>query len=143
MRPRGLPSLRWLYPLILTGCVLFASGQSEVAAPGIAGTDKVVHFFVFGAIATGAVRLVPRRHAVWVVLGVSLYGACDEWRQSFTAGRSVEFADWMADTLGTLTAVCAYVFWPLYRRILEVPLRLRRRKPRIENPATDAPLSAG
>lgn len=105
------------------------------------GADKVAHFLAFGAVATGAVRLVERRRAIWVVLGVSLYGACDEWCQSFTAGRSVEFADWMADTLGALVAVCAYVFWPLYRRILETPLRFRRKKPRIENPAPGVPLS--
>lgn len=141
MASRRLPSYHWLYPLTLVACIFFASGQSEVAGPGIVGTDKVAHFFVFGAVATGAVRLVARGRAIWVVLGVSLYGVCDEWRQSFTAGRSVEFADWVADTLGALTAVCAYVFWPLYRRILETPLRFRRKKPRIENPAAGTPLS--
>ncbi len=134
------PSYRWLYPLGILVCIFFASGESEVAGPGFVGGDKLAHFFAFGAVATGAVRLVDRRRAVWVVLAVSLYGASDEWHQSFTAGRSVEVADWVADTLGAMTAVCAYVLWPMYRRILETPLRLRRRKPRIENPAADVPL---
>lgn len=131
------PSHRWLYPLTLLGCIFLASGGSEVAGPGIPGSDKLAHYFVFGALATGAVRLVERRQAFWVVLAVSLYGASDEWHQSFTAGRSVEFADWLADTLGAMTAVWAYHGWPLYRRILETPLRFRRRKPCIENSGND------
>lgn len=120
--------------------IFFASSQSEVAGPGFSGGDKLAHFLAFGAVATGAVRLVDRRWAIWVILAVSLYGATDEWHQSFTAGRSVEVGDWIADTLGALTAVCAYVLWPLYRRILEIQLRFRRKKPRIENPAADASL---
>lgn len=135
-----VPSYRWLYPFGILVCIFFASGQSEVAGPGFVGGDKLAHFFAFGAVATGAIRLVDRRRAFWVILAVALYGASDEWHQSHTAGRSVEVADWIADTLGAMTAVCAYVLWPLYRRVLETPLRIRRRKPRIEKRTADVPL---
>jgi VanZ family protein len=52
-------------------------------------------------------------------VAVSLFGLCDEWRQSFTPGRFVEFADWVADTVGALVAVFVYQTWPAYRRLLE------------------------
>ncbi len=49
----------------------------------------------------------------------SLYGGFDEVRQSFTPGRSVELADWLADTLGAWVAVLVYARWHSYRRLLE------------------------
>ena len=35
----------------------------------------------------------------------SLYGVSDEWHQSFVPGRSVDFMDWLADTLGASIAL--------------------------------------
>ena len=49
----------------------------------------------------------------------SVYGACDEFRQSLTPTRSVEFADWLADTFGAFAAVTLYSKWHWYRRLLE------------------------
>jgi len=45
-----------------------------------------------------------------IALG-SLYGASDEWHQSFVAGRNADWLDWLADTAGVSLAVfCAYQF---------------------------------
>lgn len=96
------------------------------------GADKAIHFFVFGLLAT----LVLRTGAVWrreswrgwiAVFAVAVFGVLDEFRQSFTPGRYVEFADWAADTLGACVAVCAYLFWGRYRALLEMPLWARKR----------------
>jgi hypothetical protein len=114
---------RWGYPLAIALGIVFASSRTEVGGgPDIPGFDKVAHFGVFGALATAAVRLVPPRRAGWVLLAVSLFGATDEFHQSFTVGRSVELADWIADTLGAAVAVIAYTRWSAYRRLLEYPL---------------------
>jgi hypothetical protein len=43
----------------------------------------------------------------------------------------MEFADWVADTLGAAVAVVVYLRWNGYRRVLEMPLR-RRHQPRVE-----------
>lgn len=129
----------WVYPLAMVLMIFIASGQSHVAGPNVVGFDKVAHFFAFGSVATAIVRVLPRRYGLWVILLVSLYGVSDEWRQSFTAGRSVEVADWVADTCGAAVAVTAYLYWPAYRRILEFPLGFRRRKRRIEKPAEAVP----
>lgn len=96
----------------------------------LVGIDKVTHFFVFGLLATLVVRngLATGRRAWMAVVAVSAFGLTDEWHQSFTPGRSVEVADWVADTLGAAAAVAAYVRWPGYRRALE-----RELKSRVEN----------
>ncbi len=119
--------LRWVYPIVLAGVVVVASGRSHVAAPDIVNIDKIVHFSVFGLLATLVARAPGTRHAWVAVLVVSAFGISDEIRQSFTPGRSVEFADWMADTSGACFAVGLYTFWDWYRRLLETPLRWPRR----------------
>lgn len=117
----------WLWPGVLAVAIVVASGQSKVTAPHIVGFDKVTHFFVFGLLATLVARngFVPRLG--WLaVLAVSAFGATDEWHQSFTPGRSVEVADWVADTLGATVAVAVYALWPAYREALERALRRAR-----------------
>ena len=57
---------------------------------------------------------------VWSAVAIaSLYGFSDEFHQSFTPGRGVEFGDWVADTLGALMAVTIYARWHGLRRWLE------------------------
>ncbi|MFO1451098.1 MAG: VanZ family protein [Opitutaceae bacterium] len=123
---------RWCYPLAIAAAVVFGSSRSEIAGPAVVGFDKVAHFGAFGLLATAAYRLVPRRAGVWVVLAVSLFGASDEWHQSFTAGRSVELADWIADTSGAAVAVLAYGLWQWYRNLLEYKVLPVKRARRVE-----------
>ncbi|ACB73297.1 VanZ family protein [Opitutus terrae] len=140
MRSLGSKSNRsWFWPLLLTVAISVASGRSKIATPGLFQFDKAAHFLVFGLLATLVVRLGEGRRAAWLaLLVVSLYGMADEWHQSFTPGRSVELADWMADTAGAALAVMLYACWPRYRAQLETPLG---RKARVENPGANAPSS--
>ncbi len=118
----------WIWPGVLAALIVVASSRSQIAAPDIANIDKVGHALVFGLLATLIARngFVPRFG--WLaVLAVSLFGVSDEWHQSFTPGRSVEVADWAADTLGAALAVTLYTFWPWYRRLLEAPTHRERR----------------
>ena len=124
-------SWQWAYAVVLAVTVVWASGHGHVASPsGIANFDKIAHFSIFGLMATLVLRPFRVRHVWWAIIIVSLFGATDELHQSFTPGRSMEFADWIADTTGAAVAVTAYAFWPWYRRLLETPLF--KRKPRIE-----------
>ena len=107
--------------------IVVASGQGQVAGPPVVNIDKLVHFTIFGLLATTVVRCTGVRRYRNAIIAVSLFGIADEFRQSFTPGRYVEFADWLADTAGALTAVSLYVYWERYRRLLETPLRLRSR----------------
>ena len=136
----SLPRSAVLWPMAVAAMIFIASSQSQLAGPSLPGSDKVVHFAVFGLLGTLVVRLGRGAPSAWVaVLLVSLYGLSDEWHQSFTPGRSVEWADWLADTSGGALAVGLYRLWPRYRQELERPLF--RRKQRIEN-AAGTPLAS-
>ncbi|MDF3058406.1 MAG: VanZ family protein [Rariglobus sp.] len=132
------PAGHWLWAVAVAGTVFLASGQSHVAAPGIVNFDKIAHALVFGLIATLVGRSFHRRRWVWfAILLTSSYGAIDEIRQSFTVGRSVEVADWVADTVGAVLAVSLYQLWAWYRHLLEMPLF--RRKPQVEKSPAPMP----
>ncbi len=113
---------RWLFPCALAVMIVLASGRSQIAAPpGIPSVDKLGHFLVFGLLASLVVRS-PGGRVFWPLCAVALvsfFGISDEFHQSFTPGRSVEFADWVADTLGAALAVTLYANWGAYRRVLE------------------------
>ncbi len=107
--------------------IFAASSTSRLATPDLGFTfnkDKLIHFLVFGLVATSILRTVKLRQIGWkgaliAATLTSLYGICDEFRQSLTPGRSVEFADWIADTAGAIVAVIAYTQWRAYRNFLE------------------------
>lgn len=122
-----------LWPLLIALTLFTVSGQTQVATPpGFSfHPDKIGHFAVFAALATSLARLPEFRRPgsrgpLLAFLLASLYGGLDEWRQSFTPGRTVEFDDWIADTLGALTATLLYTRCTPWRTLLETPLRRRQ-----------------
>lgn len=120
---------RWVAPCSLVAVIFLASSRSQVAAPNLVShADKLIHAGAFGLLATLVLRVFfdaqrPWRSVVLAAAGASIYGVLDEFRQSFTPGRSVEVADWIADTTGAFVAVLAYAFWGGWRRFLETPVR--------------------
>lgn len=126
-KPDANTVIRWAWACAMVAMILIASGRSQVASPGIVDFDKAAHFSVFGLLATLVARADRRERRRWrAILVVSLFGASDELHQSFTPGRSVEVADWVADTLGAITAVTVYQCWPAYHRLMERRLFVRR-----------------
>ena len=108
-----------------------ASGQSNVASPKMVDFDKAAHFAVFGLLATLVARAGFRGNRIWwAVLIVSLFAFTDEWHQGSTPGRYMEVYDWVADTLGAITAVALYRYATWYCLLLEKPLF--RRNARVE-----------
>lgn len=106
MRMRWL----WILPLAVAAAVVWLSSQSHYPG-GIQlppPLDKVAHATVFGILAWTldlATRHnrpdlpMYRRHLL--VFGmVAVFGAADEWHQSFVPGRACELGDWVADVLG-------------------------------------------
>jgi VanZ family protein len=117
----------YLWPILLTIAIFVASGTSNLATPDLGlefSKDKIGHFLVFGLLATSILRTPAFKSGQWpklltAILLTSAIGAADEFRQSFTPGRSVELADWIADTAGAIVAVLVYARWKIYRDLLE------------------------
>jgi VanZ like family len=128
---RGRRAAAW--PPVLAAVITW---ESVSAIPGVGPSwlefDKLAHFGVFGLLATTIARLDAARRwpllrELWAVILVSLFGLGIEIMQGFTTIRSMEYADWVADTLGAALAVALYLRWAGYRRLLEWCAARKRR----------------
>lgn len=109
------PALAW------AGLISWLSSRSRplpVTIP-IPHFDKLLHLGAFGLLAALVAHALlqlgrsARRALLVAVLAVSLYGAFDEWHQSFVPGRDADPLDWAADTAGAaLGAALAAVVLP-------------------------------
>lgn len=127
--------MRIALAISLTLAIFFASSRTELASPkvwSIPHLDKCLHFLIFGLLASNLIRIPLRSNKVlncWLAFALtSLYGFADEYRQSFTLGRSVEISDALADSLGALVATQLYAYWAAYQRFLERPLFSLKKK---------------
>jgi VanZ family protein len=108
---------RWLPPLLWAGVIIFATSLPSEFVPGQISTfDKAAHFSMYAVLAGLITRhltesMAPWRAAAAAVLITVTFGALDEWHQQFIPGRSTEFNDWKADSLGATTGalLLAYV----------------------------------
>ena len=126
----------YVLPFWLAVSIFIASGSQHLATPNIYITyspDKLLHFLIFGLLATVILRTrklkqLRLRDLIISVIIVSVYGIFDEVRQSFTPGRSVEIGDWIADTVGASVAVILYSQWKGYRHLLERRVQIKATK---------------
>ena len=117
----------YFWPVLLVITISLTSGSQHLATPDLSFPflgDKIAHFLIFGLVATSILRTpnfkdLNLQSILIAALITSAYGAFDELRQSLTPNRRVEFADWLADTLGAFVAVTLYAKWQWYRRLLE------------------------
>ncbi len=113
-------------PLLAYSALIFVvSSMSRLAPPdiGITFFDKIIHcceYGLFFLLAMRAVSGVPigvsRRSAyVWAIVLTVIYGALDEYHQSFVPGRDADVYDLLADTCGAILAATGYFI--VHRRI--------------------------
>ena len=100
--------------------IFYFSSQPKPFIPNVDWhLDKLYHileYTVLGFLVTHAfvnVSFNIFRHAPWILsfLVVVLYGASDEWHQSFVPGRVVSLLDWTADCLGAFLGVISMYIW--------------------------------
>lgn len=104
-------AIYWAPPLIW-GCGIFAlsSMSNPPTPPPFPYSDKVAHYLLFAVLAL-LFRRAFEQNRGWMPIRASwaaflltvLYGALDEFHQSFVPNRNVEVADWIADVLGAAT----------------------------------------
>lgn len=108
--------VRCQLPLILYALLIFllsSISQIEVPYLGFDWWDKVIHFveylvfgwLVFRAMSTQPIALSGKWLYTTSILVSVLFAASDEYHQSFVPGRSADWFDLLADTLGTFVAV--------------------------------------
>ena len=126
----------YVLPFSLAVSIFIASGSQHLATPNIYisySPDKLLHFLIFGLLATVILRTrklkqLRLRDLIISIVIVSVYGVFDEIRQSFTPGRSIEIGDWVADTVGAIVAVILYAQWKGYRHLLEHRVQIKATK---------------
>mgnify|MGYP001602811409 FL=1 len=101
--------LTLIVTIVLTVAMLW---PLEAPPPAPEGSDKLVHFIAFAALAfplarTGRLGLVP------VFIGTSAFGGLIELIQP-TFNRSADIGDWVADTIGVAIGISCGL---LYRRL--------------------------
>jgi VanZ family protein len=111
--------LNWLWvwgPAVAQMVAIFvASSIPDLTELPGGVSDKTGHFIgyailgtcVWRALAGARWRGFTTRGAALALLFSSVYGASDEYHQSFVHGRSPDVHDWVADTLGAAAAIAA------------------------------------
>jgi VanZ family protein len=115
--------LRWAPALVWAAVIFVLSSLAGLPAPPGGFTDKHAHFAAYAVLCTLIVWALTDRAparttwtvAVAAVVLASLYGASDEWHQSFVPGREVSALDWAADTAGAVMAAAGLWAWAIIR----------------------------
>jgi VanZ family protein len=96
------------------------SSQSTLPiTQGFIGMDKLLHFTAYAAVAAAGGLWFsieswikhPLRNFLICVAIACIYGAVDEYHQSFVPGRDSDIWDWVADTLGGMTGAAAIMLF--------------------------------
>lgn len=115
---------RWGPVVACMAAIFYESSQTQVPDLPAGLSNHTGHFIAYAVLAATALRALARMRwsgvslgtAAGAVLIASAYGVSDELHQRFVANRFSGADDWIADTLGALTAaVVALIIvrlWP-------------------------------
>lgn len=108
----------WTPPLLYMALIFAVSSLEQPPLPILEfewfTIDKIYHFIEYailgGLLAWAFVKAKPPvvpSGLIWSLAAVIsiLYGASDEWHQTFVPGRLATLADWVADVLGSIAGV--------------------------------------
>ena len=123
----------WVPPLLYMALIFAVSSLEQPPLPmpkfEWLTIDKLYHFIEYailgGLVAHAFVKAKPSvvpSQLIWVLAAVLsiLYGASDEWHQTFVPGRLATLADWVADVLGSIVGVLAvYLYYKKRKLVLK------------------------
>ncbi len=131
----------WAPPLLYMALIFGISSMKQPPLPmpefEWLTIDKLYHFVeyaILGGLLTRAFvkaspSIIPSRF-VWhtaAVLSI-LYGASDEWHQTFVPGRFATVADWVADVLGSIAGVLVVYLYYRSNRLSAVSDQQRQKR---------------
>ena len=120
---------RWLrfFPMLLVMATIFFLSQlpgDSIHLPPFPHADKVAHCLIYAALASTVIfAFSPRRPLAGAALAFvisALYGASDEWHQSFVVGRDMSFFDFLADCFGAALVIGCWLLWRWRRERIHV-----------------------
>ena len=114
----------WWPVLALMAAIFVVSSIEQLPASPGGLSDKQAHALTYALLAGLTLRALAggRWRGVWAgralvaALVAILYGASDEWHQSFVPGRHAEASDLLADALGASAAAGTLWAWGIIRR---------------------------
>ncbi len=123
-------SLKYWAPPVLYMVLIFVGSslkQPPLPMPKLEWLtiDKIYHIIEYGILggllAIAFVNAPPRwlpANWIWITAALIsiLYGASDEWHQTFVPGRFATLADWVADVVGAIVGVLTVYLYYRNRR---------------------------
>ncbi len=114
----------WLPVIVVAALIFTLSSFSQLPSPPSGISDKHEHFTIYFLLGLTLVRALARGRlagvtlpvAIIAALLVTLYGASDEFHQSFVPGRDSSVFDLAADGVGALGAAVLLLAWAIIRR---------------------------
>lgn len=109
----------WLPVIFLAAAIFIQSAfPSPEVMPSFPLSDKLLHGLAYGILAALCFRALRKSGpmtgqpllsvALVAVLMATLYGASDEWHQSFVPARNADIFDLAADFVGSCVGAAAY-----------------------------------
>ncbi len=108
----------WFPLIVYIALIFFVSSLSRLPIDDrLSGHDKLLHFGEYALLATLMMRALSSLgflSRLWslilvCLICVTVLGAMDEWYQSIIPNRDSDIYDWLADILGGLTGMSAYI----------------------------------
>ena len=94
---------------ITVGIAIMSLTESSYM-PSVSLNDKVIHALLYAVLAASWWLAIKR--PVWIIVGVTLYGALLELLQHYcTLTRSGEWLDLLADFVGATIAIILAILW--------------------------------
>lgn len=97
---------RFLFLLAIVASFWLALMPLPETVSIVSWQDKIEHAMLFAVLALFGLAAWPQR-PLTIAAGLLLYGAAMEWAQSFTAHRTGDPLDWLADAFGVLVLLPA------------------------------------
>ena len=132
----------WAPPLLYMALIFAISSMKQPPLPmpefEWLTIDKLYHFIEYailgGLLARAFLKAKPSVVPSKLIWGLAamlsiLYGASDEWHQTFVPGRLATLADWVADALGSIAGVL--VVYLYYRSSQQSAVSSQQRKKRL------------
>ena len=107
---RNISYMKYLPAVCITVGIAIMSLTESSYMPSVSLNDKLMHAILYACLAASWWLAIKR--PVWIIVGVTLYGALLELLQHYcTLTRSGEWLDLLADFVGATIAIILAILW--------------------------------